>query len=119
MKTPDFVFRVLKLIADNDFYDYIHFSVKDDEILFYVICNDLFFWACSDAEGLDESNIDLLDKTIKEINNLKSEEPGFQYDAPILFCCRSRKMRPQKKYYKYISKETHHLFDACGEERTS
>lgn len=70
-------------------------------------CNDLFYWACADAEIVTDKNIDVLEQSYKD-----SQDYG-----GILFCCRVRGMRPQGAYYKYIPKDEHKLFDACGPER--
>ncbi len=85
-------------------------------ITFFLNCNDLFYWACADAEVLTSENIDQLEKCINEV-----EKIGEKYSASygiMLFCCRTRKMRPQKPIYKRISEKMTALFDACGPERT-
>lgn len=76
-------------------------------ISIFAKCNDLFFWGCADCERITAENIDAFEQAYKE-----SPENGV-----LLFCCRVRKMRPQGAYYKYISDDEKHLFDACGEQR--
>ena len=66
-----------------------------DEVSMYVLCNDLFFWACADMEDFELSDLDDFNQSLKE-----SPENG-----DLLWCCRKRKMRPQQPYYKYFSEE--------------
>lgn len=80
----------------------------------YVNCNDLFYWGCADSEKLTVENISELEKAAEDIKKINPEDFS---NADILFCCRMRKMRPQKPYYKYIPNNLKPLFDACGEER--
>lgn len=79
----------------------------------FVTCNDLFHWACADVEEITSENIGLLEATVAEVKELT----GDNQNADILFCCRSRGMRPQKPYYKHIDEKLRPLFDACGPER--
>lgn len=80
-----------------------------------VNCNDLFFWACADAEPLTLDNIAELEKAAED---MKAASPNGDYSlAHLLFCCRMNGMRPQTPYYKYIPEHFKPLFDACGEVR--
>lgn len=81
-------------------------------ITFFVNCNDLFWWATSDAETVTPENIHLLEESIKDVEAVDdiSELAG------DLFCCRSRKMRPQGAAYSK-DKRFWPLFDACGPDR--
>lgn len=58
------------------------------------------------------SNIEQLERAYTDCI-LVNEGPR----AHLLFCCRKRKMRPQKPYYKHLAEALHPLFDACGPER--
>jgi hypothetical protein len=85
-------------------------------ITLMVNCNDLFFWGCSDCEEVTPENIELLEKTVKEVHDLT----GTDRYADALFVCRVRRMRPQGACYdeRYIGPETlWPLYDACGPER--
>lgn len=79
-----------------------------------VNCNDLFFWACADAESITEDNIGILEESLKELSGSEGEPTEL---VPELFCCRVRGMRPQPPYYRHIPDNVRHLFDACGPER--
>lgn len=109
-----FIIKALKIIGNNDLHRYLFYRVKDnDDVVFALICNDLFMWACSDMEELTPENSPILEQAIIDLNSAI----GNCYNAPELFACRVREMRPQKRYYECLSKEIWHLFDACGEPR--
>jgi hypothetical protein len=74
----------------------------------HVMCNDLFIWACADAEAFSLEDID----SFRECLSL-SENYGTQ-----LWVCRKRGMRPQTPYYKHFNDAEKVLFDACGPVRT-
>lgn len=100
-----FVERLLKITATHDFCASISWT---EELEFYVNCNDLFFWGCSDLEDIStDEDLDLLEKSF--------------IDAPIygayLYCARRRKMRPQGAIYKSIPEEEVKFFDECGPRR--
>ena len=104
MKTES-IFKVLKLIAENDLYDEIYW---DTDFNFYVLCNDLFYWATSDGEAITDDSVEEIEKAIKDTNLAVWS---------WLYSCRLRKMRPQGGAYAYIDKIYWPLFDACGPER--
>jgi|WetSurMetagenome_2_1015567.scaffolds.fasta_scaffold06573_10 hypothetical protein len=95
---------ILQTIAEYDLFSEV---IWDAECRFYILCNDLFYWASSDAEPLDD--LPLLKQSMTDM--------GDEFGGHLLYCCRHRKMRPQPAFYKenkFINKE---LFDACGPER--
>ncbi len=98
------------MTSENDDCDGLWWRTDGEyaPVTFMVNCNDLFFWACSDAEVITEDNISEFEQAYKDIDS--------PY-AQILFCCRVRGMRPQKPYYKHIPEKFHKLFDSCGPER--
>jgi len=79
----------------------------------FVECNDLFYWGCSDCEELNDENIADLEAAAEDCKKLTKK----WRDAHLLFCCRQRKMRPQKPYFGYIQEEVKPLFYAAGPER--
>jgi len=96
--------EVLLLVADEK----IRVSVNSKERLkTWVLCNDLFYWACADGEDFELSDLSDFQKALKE-----SPDHG-----DLLWCCRKRKMRPQTPYYQYFNDEEKTLFNACGPER--
>jgi hypothetical protein len=110
----DFIMRVLRTFAmcPNDLCDSVWWRVDNEyaPITFFVNCNDLFWWATSDAEKITPENISVLEQSIAECGEHALE--GVE-----LFCCRVRKMRPQGCCYKKIPRELWPLFDAAGPER--
>lgn len=93
-------------------------------ISFFINCNDLFWWACSDLELITPENIHLLEQSFADVYTIIPED-NFKdpyYDmrqafACRLFCCRARKLRPQGCAYPKDSRMWP-LFDVCGPERT-
>ncbi len=114
MAQEEFMIDVLKTIYEADLHDYLYYVVKDNKVIFNINCNDLFYWATGDAQDLTIENLSILKQSIDELKKISIYS---LYEAPDLFCCKVRKMRPQKPYYKYIKEDVHHLFDACGPER--
>jgi hypothetical protein len=82
-------------------------QLEDDGAVLIVNCNDLFYWACADGERLELSGLPGFITTLAECSY-----------GELLWCCRKRKMRPQKPYYKYFTPEEVVLFDAAGPPRT-
>ena len=98
--------RQKNILDKLDKEDYIHLSNEDGVVECSVVCNDFFYWACSDYEPINDW--DLLEQSMKDAGDK---------DGPLLYCARKAKMRPQGAYYKYLNPENHHWFDACGKER--
>ena len=99
--------RIAKVFWDSQ--DYLRITPSGDSIRVWLICNDLFMWACADAEEITQDNIELLESTYVELKKL-----GLEEYTDILFCCRVRGKRPQIPYYKHIDEKAQPLFDACG-----
>lgn len=96
--------ELLKLVSKYEMCEELFWN---QDLKFWFNCNDLFFWASSDGETIEEVDLELLEKSFKD-----SRDYGY-----LLFVCRKRKMRPQKPYYKSIPMDEHHLFNECGPER--
>lgn len=108
----EFKINLFKLVAEHDIRDALYWS---EDLSFYFLCNDFFYWGCADAEDIEnQQDVDLLEQCIKDCQAVR--EFGENH-ATELFCARKRKMRPQSAVYKFIEKELWHLFDACGPER--
>jgi len=96
-----------------------------------IMCNDVFFWGCADAEPVEnEKDRELLRKSlqdVKEIDELCSW-------GALLFVARKRQERPQGAFYKYLdvhdikkgepmqfneeaTAKMHELFNAAGPKR--
>jgi len=93
-------------------------------------CNDLFWWACADAEAVTPENIDVLAQSIADItvfyeawrsaprDDDRPPPPLVMRDLGVLlFCCRVRSMRPQGAFYKHFPPGVRELFDAAGPDR--
>lgn len=100
--------------------------IEDDKLIFFINCNDVFFWAVADVEEIEsQEDVDLLRKSIEDCKNNCTDFESETYNkirgeevGTILFCCRKRKMRPQGALYEeLIPPSLWHLFDECGAER--
>lgn len=97
--------ELLRVIAKHECHDEIWWN---EELQFYVNCNDVFGWACADAEDIStDEDIALLDRSLTE-----SKTHG-----ALLYCARRRKERPQGALYKHLPPEVQELLNACGPER--
>jgi len=106
---------ILKFLAENELYDCVIWGIEENgELWCSVNCNDLFGWAWADTEDLTIDNLNVLEQSIKDCEQIDSKI-GFCH-APSLFCCRIRQMRPQGVAYP-LEKEYWPLFDNCGPKR--
>ena len=107
--------RVLALLAKYEQHEDVWWRVDGEyaPVTFIVNCNDLFFWACADAELITDENIAMFEQAYKDASE---HECGECY-AGLLFCCRERKMRPQGAYYESFPKSMWGMFDECGPDR--
>lgn len=83
-------------------------------VTFFITCNDVFFWACSDAVTITSDNVDMIKQAA---DDCETAAKYHRHYGPLLFCARVNEMRPQGAYYEYIPKPLWPLFDACGPVR--
>jgi hypothetical protein len=80
----------------------------DEDIIFYVQCNDFFAYACADAETIEsQEDLDLLEQCIKDCQAIESWAGTIGYE---LYCCRKRKCPPMPAALELIDKQFQHLF---------
>jgi len=103
---PQFdVIRLLRILAEHECHDCVWWHC---DLTFFVGCNDVFCWACADAEPVaSEADVDALEQALKDADD----------DGAMLYCARKRGMRPQGALYKHIDPANRHWFDECGPER--
>lgn len=117
-----------------------HPDMKHAGVRIFANCNDLFEWACADAEEVTPENIGILEEAWADIQPLRKEYdkaldawlaaggakqvPPVPWpphmsgsDAITLFSCRVRKERPQGPCYQSIAPSLVPLIDACGPEK--
>lgn len=89
---------------------------KDDELAFFITCNDVFYWGTADVEELTPDNIAVLEQAISDVKDTNENAEEWATD---LFCARIRGMRPQRPYFKYLDDKPklQALFLAAGPER--
>lgn len=114
LKSWEFVYSLLLTIEEYELFDEIRW---DEDLNFYVICNDVFYWGTADAELIkDPNDLILLRHACIDIENINDDI--VDEFGPLLYCARKRKIRPQNAFYNHlIPKEIHYLFDNCGKER--
>jgi hypothetical protein len=126
-KTDDFTYAVLRLFAEYDCPDDLYWSCGyENQVLFYVLCNDVFAWACSDCTELTEDRLPILKQAILDVEEAFKAQPNedkfkdSRYSvfagALLLFSCRSAQMRPQGAAYPN-DERLWPLIDACGPVR--
>ncbi len=100
-----FTEKVLKLVAKYDITQELYWN---EDLKFWIICNDFFFWGSADGEDINNrEDLELLEQSLRDS----------KYSGALLYCARKRKMRPQGAYYTYIDKEDWGLFNDCGDKR--
>jgi hypothetical protein len=104
--------NLLKLAAKHELTSSLYWN---EDLCFYINCNDLFYWGTADGEDISsQEDVDLLEQSVKDC--LLISKHGDLY-ATELYCARRAKKRPQGAYYEHIEKSLWPLFDACGLER--
>lgn len=109
----DLLRRVLRVLRDLDERDACHFSVEPDgSISPYTLVNDVFYWACSDAEAITPENVAEYERAAADFQRLiprtlenVSAACNGSWDVGVLFTCRVRKMRPFKHKDRYPTDE--------------
>lgn len=127
----EFMIKVMRLMALYDDRDSLFWRWDEDnkEMIFYVTCNDLFYWATADLEQITHENMDLLKQSYEDC---KEACPILStIYATEVFACRARGMRPQGAAYPGDMETTMHdgtveidsfagvraLMDEAGPER--
>lgn len=114
-----FIRRALAAFEKADYYE-IFWNVEGEDIRFYALCNDTFWWATADAEQITPGNVDVLESVINDLRACASESDRVpEVYMADLFAARVRKMRPQRPFYKKLSPSVAKLFDECGPARTN
>lgn len=116
--TADIFYNMMQRVVAMDIAEELFYFAREDGTLCMAVnCNDLFYWATSDAEDITPDNIEELEKAMADVKTASPNDNDFVDHGMSLFACRVRKMRPQPPCYKTITPELHALFNACGPER--
>lgn len=86
--------KVMKLFAKHKATEQLLWHSNLD---LWVLCNDVFFWACADGEGIGPEDYDLLEKCFEDLVGHDAIEW-----LSVLYACRKREMRPQGAMFRYI-----------------
>lgn len=127
----EFMIKVMNLMSQHNDRDSLfwRWSPKEKEMQFFVVCNDLFYWATADLERITPENLHLLKLSYEDCEKA-CPVMGTIY-ATEVFACRVRGMRPQGAAYPCDMTTTHTtgntetdslagvrtLMDAAGPER--
>lgn len=114
---PEYKIQLLKFFAQHDLC-MADILLWDENLNFYILCNDLFVWASADAEPIEsDSDIQLITSCYEVINNIcKSVQVHIDYnDVFTYMVCRKRNEQPQQPMYNHIPKYLHHLFKELPE----
>jgi hypothetical protein len=108
--------EAMRILSKYDCCDDIFWRCDGEyaPLMLLVNCNDVFGWACADAEPITDTNIGMLADAYEDAQN--SGDLGIIYGS-MLFCARSRGERPQGACYPENAKGLWPLLNACGPER--
>lgn len=111
--TPDenlrLLHRVLRVVGHLDERDSLYLTAQTDgSVTPWTIVNDVFAWACSDAEDITTDNVAVYEQSAADFERLiprsienVSAQCNASWDVGVLFACRVRKQRPFKHDGKY------------------
>lgn len=107
--------ELLRIFAKYDCCEILSWTIDDDDkLIFFINCNDVFAWGCSDAVDIEVEDFDLIRQTFEDIASINKFLVGYAY---LLICARKLKLRPQGAVYRDSYKDLWPLLDACGPER--
>jgi hypothetical protein len=117
-----FALRVFELLDRADVHGELFWRVRDDELILYLMVNDVFAWGFADLEEITMENLPVLEQALVDLEAIDSIAAGCIAE---LFAARVRKMRPQGAWYQMIAKgwdpekysAVEALFNAAGPER--
>ena len=108
-----FKIDLLKFAAKND----IAYDLEwNEDLEFYVNCNDAFAYATADAEYISsQEDLDLLIKCMEDC--VEADRTHGSAYATLLYVARKRKMRPLYEVLAHIPVDICDLLEACGPAR--
>jgi len=87
----------IKFVPDNSKKEF-HCEdgeIKEETIVLFVICNDLFAWGTADGENI----------TLEEIPNLYKSWANDKHWGVSKWCCKKRNLKPQKPIIEDMKKD--------------
>lgn len=107
--------RIFSIFAHFDLGEhYLFWRFDKEKFSIFALCNDLFYWACSDLEEITLENIEIFEQAARDLkaNNILSSS-----NLSILFACRVRNMQPQGAYFKRTHPVLNSMLVSAGPER--
>ena len=112
--TVETITKLFQIFEDFDDAKCLWVGVENSSPVFSFLCNDEFFWGCSDGEHISPNDLPMLRQAYEDARAAKESA---KFYGPTLFICRKRGMRPQGACYPDLVPELWPLLDACGPER--
>jgi hypothetical protein len=81
----DILFCNSREFIERDFKDKSKYTIEESTLVLFVNCNDLFMWACADAEAIDLDGL-------KELYDMWLIDPEWSVSK---WCCYKRNLQPQ------------------------
>ena len=89
------------LVNDYVFLNMLKSSENKYTTCIYVLCNDLFAWACADAEHV-KCNDGEPNSEIVQLYEYCKDDPDFGYAK---WCCKKRNSKPQNAFIKLMKEK--------------
>ena len=103
--------NILSFFNEHELHEELYWNVlSDDQLIFYINCNDVFAWGAADCERVTGADLPAIRQAI---DNVTAIEDCREELALILWVARKRKARPQGTAYPK-DRRFWPLFDACG-----
>ena len=110
--TGRFAYDLLSLVHKYDDTNSLYWHPESYGMTFLLLCNDEFYWACSDAEIVTPDDLPALTQAYEDAKAAGS------YHGALLWISRKRGLRPQGAMFAYFrTTEEIELFKATGPER--
>lgn len=107
----NFIKQVLTVFADADIHDSLWWRFDDGALTLFAMVNDVFEWACADAEEITPDTLPDLQGAYNDLKAIGATEW-----TPDLYAARRRGMRPQGAAYP-VDAAVQALFNECGPAR--
>jgi len=110
------VHAILRWFSETECIESLYWNTVPGAILFWVQCNDMFWWGTADAEDVGRADIKDLQEAYQDLQKV---DDNFTCYAPELWVARKRGMRPQTPWWdrERFPQEIKDLFLAAGPPR--
>lgn len=108
--------EILIWFAEHELQEDLWWSHRSGQIKFYILCNDMFWWATADLEEILPEDLPQLTQAYQDLEALGGCQEVW---APQLWISRKRQMRPQRPWWdrERLPEGAKGLFLAAGPPR--